>query len=265
MKKSIFGFLAALSVFSCGEPAPEELGQLEEEQSGFNFSGLRDNDGWEHRRCNMNVASQVCYFPAPRSGANKWLRNIKFDMDTLTPPAPNLYDSASGFAIAYIDALLDKWSMAYVTSVASADLHLAIEENLFAGTPPNTNILLSSVVHVGCAGSTELIESLPASGYACKRFVASVDVGSINAWMNQWATTTAQKRNAWMSIYLHIYGISIGLGATDSTDTAMRRMLIKNQSPISYSNFEICTSNSINFEDPSFANPNLAIYSNTCN
>lgn len=245
-----------------------DIASDEQELGTAKFAGWNDADGWEHRRCNITDSSNVCYYPEPdNSGGNKWYRKI---YTTVTPPAG--LPSGVDLSVAQYDAKTriengtSNWDFVNYSSANGVDIILSNNESLYSGTPPNSNLQLSQVVHIGCSQyGSPLTENYSGSGHYCARYAVEIDTGAINSWLAQWATVSKQQAT-WTNLFAHIYAATgTGLGATDAAGSPMYRFIPKTGNVVNFTTFEYCLMNSVNYNDPSYIDPNLGVYTNGCN
>lgn len=258
---------SALLLSACsGYSDSFELESTEQELSTAQFAGWRNEDGWEHRRCNISNSSNICMYPKPRSGANKWLRRVSGHLDIPANPPTNVnYPFAGAAAQLLVTSSTNNWEFESQSSTVGADLVIVDDESLYNGTPPNAPLLFSSVVHIGCTVyGAILTESYVGTGQYCDQVTATIDVGSFNSWLALWATD-AQKNVRWSQLLGHIYAVSAGIGATDAAGSVMSRTIPKSGTIFNLTAFESCLSNSVNFNDPAYVDPNLGVYTNSCN
>lgn len=111
------------------------------------------------------------------------------------------------------------------------DFTIVSSENISPNNLSNVDRLWSDFVRFSCLSSVQLEERVinldgslgpvtTAFGQhqLCKRLRASVDVGSFRAWVDQWATTSAQKQKAVDKLYVHMYGVLVGAGTDPEFD-----------------------------------------------
>jgi hypothetical protein len=260
--------LSLAFTLACGSPDPLELDQTSADLSVKRYTGWQMNTVWEHQRCDMNITSQQCAFPTRyTSGTNPYKRLLIAPIEsTPVPPGFNLVDARTFGTSYFTNMTTNSWEWVMTTQGTTAHLMIVSDESIYNGTPPNDTINLSTIAHVECTwNEMTYTETWNAAAYGCRQVVASLDVGSFTAWVNQWATSNNQRQMALESVYRHFLGVALGLGATNSTDTPMRRRLSRAQSPITIQAYEKCLLDAVNFNDPSFVDPALGVYTNNCN
>jgi hypothetical protein len=260
MLKKLFPFL----LFACGSlpEDPQIFGDTFQDLSVKRFTGFKMNSGWEHTRCDMNSINNDCGFPTRyTSGTNPYKRLLIAPIETTPVPSGFNLTDARTFGTSYFTNMSNAWEWVVTTQGTAAHLIIMSDESIYNGTPPNDTINLSTVAHVECDWNEfTYTENWLGRAYGCRQVVAALDVGSFTAWVNQWATTNAQRQAALDSVYRHFLGVAMGLGSTNSTDTLMRRRLSRAQSPITIQPYEKCMLDSVNFNDSQFPDPNLGIY-----
>jgi hypothetical protein len=266
MKKLLSLSLLALACGSFPEDAePTDLGQTDQALTALrHYSWIMDS-GNEHMRCDMERISSDCAFPVRANTLNGFRRLLIAPIETTAVPSGfNLVD-ARVFGTSYFTNMSNAWEWAMTTQGSAADLKIVSDENIYNGTPPNDTIDLATVAHVSCTfNQFQYEEDRPGRAYGCKSVTAKLDVGSFTAWVNQWATTNSQRQGALDSVYRHFLGVAMGLGATNSTDTVMRRRLSRAQSPGTIQNYEKCMLDAVNFNDPNYIDPELGVFANGC-
>jgi len=269
--------LMLLALFACGAPPSEQeeqdvqdeqLGELGQGMSAKRYLGWKFNDVWEHRRCDMQSIYDQCAMPsATTSGPNPWRRSIIAPVEsTPVPPGFDLRLSRE-FATAYYSNTFHNpnWEWVVTTQQTASNLAIVSDETIYAGTPPNATINVSSIANVACTSSDgDLMESLNGSAFRCRQITVWLDVGAFTSWVNLWATSNNQRMLATDSLLRHFVGVAMGLGSHDAGDTPMRRRLSRSQSPIEITSYEKCLLNSVSFNDPSFVDPWFGMYANNC-
>lgn len=255
----------------CGAPDEDaqqtEFVDYEQGMSAKRYAGWRNEDGWDHGRCDLHSLTNVCAYPSPNlNGQGLWKLYINFPIESQPQPAGFSLVTARQYTLGWINAATNNWDLIQSSQGSSSKLIIVNDDSIYSGTPPNATIDLSSIAHVACvAYGPTMIETWNGQAFQCNQLEVDFDFSSFQAWVNQWATSTNQKQLALDSVYMHFAGVALSLGSTSSTDTAMRKRLSRAQSPIVFSSYEICLANSINFADTNFVDPYLGVYTNDCN
>ncbi len=263
MKK--FWGLVVLGVVACGSYG-EDIGTSVASMSAMDGSGWRDEDGWEHRPCDIGNANHVCYWPAARTdGQGPWRRLVNMPLTDSGLPAGVTAATSRNSAMSMLMNQTADWNLVTTTQGVGSNYRIVRDDSIFTGTPPNTNILLSSIAHIQCTDyGVELDHPFAGSANTCDQVTLSLDVGAFTAWVNQWTTNTNTKQNVLTSIFLHGAGVATGIGASDSATTAMRRTLSKTSTPIQLSNYDACQADQIWYTDPDYTDPEFGLYENVC-
>ncbi len=253
---------------ACGGVYDESIGSLEAPMSAYEGSGWVDNDGWEHRACDLNNSNHVCYFPAARTdGQGKYRRLVNMPLtDSGLPSGVTATVSRNSMMSMLMNQTQD-WTFVSSSQGLGANYRIVRDDTIYNGTPPNTSILLSSIAHISCSEyGQELVENYPASTHTCKQVTLALDVDSFTAWVNQWCTSAAQKQNVLTSIFVHGGGVALGVPARDATltPTASRRTLTKTSTPISLSSYGACLADVIWYDNPDVEDPNFTAYPDAC-
>ncbi len=267
MNKFLSGLVVLGAMVGCGSyNETQELGSAVASMSAWQGSGWRDDDGWDHRSCDLNNADHVCYWPAPRAdGQDKYRRLVHMTMTDSGLPAGVTASLSRNSSMSMLTNQLLNWNFVITTQGVDSNLRIIRDDSIYTGTPPNTNIPYSSIAHIGCSEyGIELDEQWPGSANTCKQVTLALDVGAFTAWVNQWAPNAAAKQQVLTSIFSHAAGVTVGLGASDAANTAMRKTLTKTSTPISLSSYDTCQANWVWLLDGSYIDPEFRLYTNKC-
>ncbi len=213
----IFG-LVVLGSLACGgvyDESNQEIGSAVASMSGYQGSGWRDDDDWEHRACDLNNPAHVCYWPGARTdGQSPWRRLVNMPLTDSGLPAGVTAAFSRNSAMSMLINQTQDWALVTSSQGVGSNYRIVRDDSIYSGTPPNTSILLSSIAHVQCTEyGFELQHDWPGSANTCNQVTLSLDVGAFTAWINQWSTNTAQKQNMLTSIFLHGLGVAAAFGS----------------------------------------------------
>lgn len=281
LKNFVLGLFISTVFLGCGSPIEDEIeGTIEldeievpnidessdeDEKTTIQLGlGWRNEQGWEHGRCSMQTGHHVCGFPSPDLGGQSlWRVLANFPIESTTSAVGFNLGTARQYSLNYTNAATANWDFVQSTQGVGSKLIIANDDSIYSGTPPNATISLSSIAHVACTDyGVTLSEGWGAQAFQCDTITVGFDYSSFMAWVNQWATNNNQKQQALNSVYTHFVGTAMGLGSHSAGDSPMRARLSRAQSPITFTSYEICLANSVNFNSP--ADPTLQINTLGC-
>jgi hypothetical protein len=227
-------FMISSCASDSGSESELETGTAEQEIEACRFVGWRWDQGepGPHYRCNAADSTHGCYVPI----ADNF--NV-FSHQSASVAVPSAYQTAFTNARNYLllsDAI--NWTTAACTETGTNACSLRVVNAAISGTHQKTTLPVDEVLQFTCPIGSKPSESVQADIWACKQVRARVDFTKFDNWLTFRGATASQASNMRIQLMRHMFGVASGLGATDATNTAMRRTFVVNSPSIALQEFE---------------------------